>query len=424
MSNIRISALSFVDNPALLRVYDTYIKVSDTASRARLQQKLERVLAQQVYGAKKVPGNPRLVQDYYIDESKAAIEVSKNLGVFELDNESGGILRIEAKLQRKLETSRTRTVIGTAQLDSSVLGSSILNEIIASTQKNPNNPNIASKIFQTLRQVKSGTNLFNFLAKNAPTSIHEPAYQKSKNLTIFSRTEGSLNAYQIFFPRSKFKAPIFGSYIDRDGSISYFIQTSFEKQIVSRAKDAMLSISFADFKEQQQLSNSINSIASRLKTAKTIPTTISFGGATKTKPRATEKIDLIYYTTNSIPMSRGIVKSGQRLNFSPEEPQQKELPEDSFIDVTIAVQRRTRQKMRRGTGKPRPPNIYERTGTFRNSIRAYFNVRQNVVDYFYEPYYQRLERSGYEVGALVEDSIRSAMQSQFKRQVTTRRIEL
>lgn len=419
MSNIRISALSFVDNPALLRVYDTYIRVSDESSRARLQQKLERVLAQQVYGAKKVPGNPRLIPDFYIDESKIALEVSRNLGVFELDNESGGLLRIEAKLQRKLETSRTRTVIG-----SSVLSNSIINEIIASTQKDPTDPKIEKKVFQSLRKIKSGTNLFNFLEKNARTSVHEPAYQKSKNLTIFARTEGSLAAYQIFFPRSKFKAPIFGSYIDKDGNINYFIQTSFEKQIVAAAKEAVLDISFVNFKEQQQLSNNLNGVVSRLKAAKTVPTNITFGKAKAGKSRPTEKIDVIYYTTNSMPLSRGVVRPGKPLNFSQEEPQQKELPEDSLIDLTIAVQRRTRQKMRRGTGKPRPPKIYERTGTFRNSIRAYFNARQNTVDYFYEPYYQRLERSGYEVGGLVEDSIRSVMQSQFKRQVTTRRIEL
>lgn len=419
MSNIRISALSFSDSPALLQIYNSYIQAADESVRIRLQQKLERVLGRTVYGAKKVPGNPRLIQDYYIDESKAALEVSRNLGIFELDNESGNILRIEAKLQRKLETSRTRTVIGSGKLSDS-----IINEIIASTQRNAAAPNIEKKVFQTLRQIKSGTNLFNFLEKNAPTTIHEPAYQKSKNLTIFAKTEGSVNAYQIFFPRQKFKAPIFGSYIGADGSINYFIQTSFEKQIINTAKTAILNISLADFKEQQRLSNSLASVASRLKTAREVPTTISFGQAKGKKPKPTETIDLIYYTINSMPLSKGIIKKGRNLQLAQEEEQRKELPEDSFIDLTIAVQRRTKQKMRRGTGKPRPPKIYERTGTFRNSIRAYFNVRQNTVDYFYEPYYQSLERSGYEIGGLVEDSIRSVMQSQFKRQVTTRRIEL
>jgi hypothetical protein len=419
MTNIRISALSFSESPALLRLYDSYIKAADEASRTRLQQKLERVLGATVYGAKKVPGNPRLIQDYYIDESKAALEISRNLGIFELDNESGEILRIEAKLQRKLETSRTRTVIGSGRLSDS-----IINEIITSTQKDAQKPNVEKRVFQTLRQIKSGTNLFNFLAKNASTTIHEPAYQKSKNLTIFAKTEGSVNAYQIFFPREKFKAPIFGSYIDSEGTINYFIQTSFEKQIVNTAKNALLDISLLNFKEQQLLSNNLGSIASRLRTSKVVPTTISFGQARAKKPKPTENIDLIYYTLNSIPLSKGIMKKGKNLRIAQEEEQRKELPEDSFIDVTVAVQRRTKQKMRRGTGKPRPSKIYERTGTFRNSIKAYFNVRQNTVDYFYEPYYQRLERSGYEIGGLVEDSIRSVMQSQFKRQVTTRRIEL
>lgn len=109
---------------------------------------------------------------------------------------------------------------------------------------------------------------------------------------------------------------------------------------------------------------------------------------------------------------------------APEVEQEERIEKESAIDVTILVKAKVKQRMRRGAGKPRPPKIYERTGAFRNSIRAFFNFRQRTVDYFYEPIYQRLERSGYEVNNLVEDSIRSVIQSKYRQQAQTRRIEL
>jgi hypothetical protein len=407
MSNIRLSLVSFTKNPALLKVYQSYIEAADETSRVRLQQKLERVIGDKLYGAKKVPGNPRLIPDWYIDQSDAALEISNKLGVFERETDSG-ILRIEAKLQRKDISSRTKTTIG-----SGVLGNSIINEILANKGQMPVD-RVEQKIFRQLRQIKSGTNLFNFLAKNAPSSIHEPAYQKSKNLTILSKTEGSLLAYQIYFPRSKFKAPIFGSSIGSDGTISYFLQTSFEKQLLGAASRAMMAVDAEIMREQRELVKTIKS------------TDISFSNPVKgKKAKPKETIELIYYSTNSIPMSRGIPKSTTNLRL-PADIEEKDLnaPRDSTIDITLAVKNKVKQRMRRGAGKPRPTKIYERTGAFRGSIRASFSARQRTVDYFYEPYYQRLERSGYEITNLVEDSIRSVVQNKFKEQVTTRRINL
>lgn len=407
MSNIRLSVLSFSKNPALLSVYQSYIEAADETSRNRLQQKLERVIGDKLYGAKKVAGNPRLIPDWYIDQSDAALEITNKLGIFERDAKSG-ILEIEAKLQRRLTESRTTTTIG-----SGVLNNSIINEILQNKGQVTTN-NVEQKIFRQLRRIKSGTNLFNFLAKNAVSTIHEPAYQKSKNLTILSKTSGSLLAYQIYFPRAKFKAPIFGSSIGSDGTISYFLQTSFEKQLVAAASKAMMAVDVEIIREQQELAKTIK------------PTDISFSKPAKgRKTKPTETIDMIYYSTNSIPMSRGIPKASVNLRLPADiEDKDFDTPRDSVIDVTRAVQAKVRNRMRRGAGKPRPPKLYERTGTFRGSIRAHFVERQNTVDYSYIPYYDRLERSGYQVNRLVEDSIRSVVQAKFKQQATTRRINL
>lgn len=400
MSGIKISVLNLVGNPSLLNLYSTYINTVDEISRNRLQQKLERNLGEKLFGAKKVAGNPKLVQDWYISDIEAAKEIVKNLGMFEIDED--GQLRIEAKLQRKEESSRTVTTIG-----GSTLNNSIISEIISKTNKTQT-PDVSERVFRSLRRIKSGTNLFNYLEKNAPTTIHNQAYQKSKNLVIFSKTSGSLLAYQIFFPRSKFKTPIFGSSIDVEGNISYFIQTSFQKQIVKAATDSVLDINVQNIKEQQEYTRKFAAAANSVKPGKIQTSTIQFSTrAVGRKTRPTEKVEIIYYTTNSMPLSKATVRKGKKFTFVDDGP--------SLIDITIAVRGRTRLRMKRGTGQPKPPKIYERTGEFRSSIEAIANLRANTIEYFYTPYYQRLERYGYEIDELVEGSIRAVAQAQFNR---------
>jgi len=132
----------------------------------------------------------------------------------------------------------------------------------------------------------------------------------------------------------------------------------------------------------------------------------------------------IIYTSGSVLAYAGRVEIASKAFTPPEIEKEERIEKESAIDVTILVKAKVKQRMRRGAGKPRPPKIYERTGAFRNSIRAFFNFRQRTVDYFYEPYYQKLERSGYQVTNLVEDSIRSVIQTKFKQQAQTRRLEL
>jgi hypothetical protein len=263
-------------------------------------------------------------------------------------------------------------------------------------------------VFRSLKRIRSGTNLFNYLEKNAPTTIHNQAYQKSKNLVIFSKTEGSLLAYQIFFPRNKFKAPIFGASIDAEGSINYFIQTSFQKQIVSAASDSIIDINLQNIKEQRDYTKRFVASVNSIRPTQTKTSSITFSTRQPgRKTRPTEKIDIIYYTTNSMPLSKATIRKGKKFTFSDDGP--------SLVDITVAVRGRTRLRMRRGSGNPKPPKIYERSGDFRSSIEAVANLRSNTIQYFYTPYYKRLERYGYEIDELVEGSIRSIAQAQFNR---------
>lgn len=411
MSNIKVSLIANIGSPSLLTEYGEYINAADESARTNLQQKLEKSLGKQIFGAKKVVGDARFEQDWYIDDKKAAQEIVNNLGMFQIDND--GVLRIEAKLQRKGEDSGTLTGIGGSVLFQSKgvrtesLDFSILREIKRRTKSTDRlrsrEQGVAfeSIILESIKAKETAAAKFNYLAAIAPKTIHAPAYQKSKNLTIFSKTAGSLQAYNIFFPRSKFKTPIFGVSVS-DRTIKYELQTSFEKQIVSRLKTLVpKDINKQNEKEQLELQKSL---VSNLRVAGKKKTSIIYG---RGKQRTEDKIDIIYYTTNSMPMSKGIIRGGKKLKVADEGP--------SLIDISVAVRNRTRLRMRRGDREPYPPKIFERSGDFRSSIEAVANLQSNMIEYFYTPYYDRLERYGYEINDLVEGSIRAIAQSKFNR---------
>lgn len=78
----------------------------------------------------------------------------------------------------------------------------------------------------------------------------------------------------------------------------------------------------------------------------------------------------------------------------------------SILDITMLVRGRTKLKMRRGSAAPSPPKIYERSGAFRGSIEAVANMNTDIINYFYTPYYDALQRYGYTIQDMVEGSIR------------------
>lgn len=102
---------------------------------------------------------------------------------------------------------------------------------------------------------------------------------------------------------------------------------------------------------------------------------------------------------------KGSVIASSIIATYPKKPTQKQAP--SILDISLLVRGRARLKMRRGVGEPNPPNIYERSGTFRSSIQAVANIKSNTINYFYLPYYSSLQKYGYDIDGLVEGSIRA-----------------
>ncbi len=367
MANIRISAVEIEVDKKTLDIYSSYIKATSEKARNSSQADLEKIMAP-IFGAKRIAGNPRLIPDFFIDPA----DLLPSSRIFE--KQDSGRINIEAKFQRKEAGSATSTIIGTSSF------ASVLKEI----QENRKGLETTEDLFKYLESRLSGSgSVFNWLSKNAPV-FHEQAYNKAKNLTIFTKTEGSVLAYQISFPRDKFKSGIFGAnyYANKSGksfTFLYYLNNSFEKSLLEAVQKSIVKVSEDRVKDLEY------NYPSK-------PVRIEYGRKSKST------IEIFTARTNSIPTANIITKLPEK---------QTSRQEPSILDITMLVRGRAKLKMRRGAGQPNPPRIHERSGTFRGSIQAVANIQANTINYFYLPYYVSLERYGYDIDELVEGSIRA-----------------
>jgi hypothetical protein len=397
MANIRISAVEIeVSNRSILKEYSNYINTVDESSRTGSQSKLESYFTK-IYNARKVGGNPPLVPDYYVSGESLV----KNLSPF-FAAENSSLLNIEAKFSRRGEGSGTQTTIG-GRVSGEILPQIRRQKGLESFAAGKDD-NIKEYMNKVLK-IKSGSELFNFMRDNAP-DFHKEAYNKSKNLTIFAKASStSVLAYQIYFPENKFISGIFGVNYAADNNansltFSYFLNNSFEKSLKDSVQDAITKTNVRDFKNLRYENFKSKSIGfgERLKGGKTA---------------GNETIEIYWAHSNSIPVANIIAKLPKRNSSKPSQP--------SILDLTMLVRGRARLKMRRGSGTPNPPKIFERSGTFRDSIQAVANMQSNTINYFYLPYYDALERYGYEINELVEGSIRAIAMERIGKQFILRK---
>jgi hypothetical protein len=82
----------------------------------------------------------------------------------------------------------------------------------------------------------------------------------------------------------------------------------------------------------------------------------------------------------------------------------------SGVQWTVLTQRRLGETMLR-LGDPEPPELKERTGRFRGSVRVFANYKTRLLQYTYNPLYKSLEQYGYKPDLQVETAIREVAQS-------------
>ena len=93
----------------------------------------------------------------------------------------------------------------------------------------------------------------------------------------------------------------------------------------------------------------------------------------------------------------------------------------SSAQWTALVQNQLKQTMRKG-GVARQPDLIERSGRFRGSIRVVANYRANLLKFYYMPLYSHLQAYGYNPDQQVIRSIREVAQKVYARQFNVQRM--
>jgi hypothetical protein len=383
-----------IEDKTIIQQYANYIKAYSDPTKTDTERKAifdatESALAS-IQGATSVgKGNKKGVPDFQFSDELL-------IGGFKLT-------QAEAKLKRTKPRDSDKKPRSKTEIGSSVVTGSVIQQIKEAAIDLSDSYD--REEIEKLLGSYTGAEISSLVKSNPELS--KIFYEKSKFLQIFVQNTPSspITAYNFVFSEAAFKSALFNIKWRKDKKkFITSLNNTYENKLLNQLQQLPAAINAKTIENFQTGLNKLSRGDKSIKKVKTsfdnLPLTISF------------------YTGGSIPMSTSSIK------YTSKPKRVLDTTQPSIIDVTILVKSKVKQRMRRGAGKPRPPKIYERTGTFRNSIRAYFNFKQRTVDYFYEPLYQRLERSGYEVDNLVEDSIRAVIQSKFREQAQTRRIEL
>ncbi len=125
------------------------------------------------------------------------------------------------------------------------------------------------------------------------------------------------------------------------------------------------------------------------------------------------------YIAGSAIISRGTVKISK-----PKQTKAQPVKTQGFlssIQWTALVQNLLKKTMRK-SGAARRPNLVERSGRFRESIRVVPNYRANLLKFYYLPLYSHLQAYGYNPEQQIVRSIREVAQQAYARQFNIQRM--
>lgn len=125
------------------------------------------------------------------------------------------------------------------------------------------------------------------------------------------------------------------------------------------------------------------------------------------------------YIAGSAIISRGTIKISK-----PKQPKAAPVKTQGFlssIQWTALVQNQLKQTMRK-SGAARQPNLVERSGRFRDSIKIVPNYRANLLKFYYLPLYSHLQDYGYQPEQQIVRSIREVAQKAYARQFNIQRM--
>jgi hypothetical protein len=251
------------------------------------------------------------------------------------------------------------------------------------------------------RSTKAVTNrVFNYYMSKEPR-LRQLFYSKASTMilnNVYSldangaKTSGT-RLIGLQFPLSQFNAGNFKATIE-DNAIIISINDSFQKQIFNALDKDYLKFLETTTSEVVKVK-----IASKTR-ALTIDMLPVLKGSQVFGAEITKSIKVR-------PSDTFIVKA---TNLTSTEKQSSKQAFISGVQWTVLTQRRLGQTMLR-IGEPEPPELKERSGRFRGSVRVFANYRTRTLQYLYNPLYASLKDYGYRPDLQVETAIREVAQS-------------
>lgn len=392
--------------------YYEALKVEDKKASDKIQKNLERKIASSV-GATLIQGKygKKQVSDFLLDERSSLIKAfrSKELARFTELKAAAGPSSGSKIGQLTVGSLKELAIQGEQETFSS---QSVLEKVFGKELKSLENTKYLTELDPELRDKTSGDitdRVFNFYFKK-DERLKRLFYAKASTMllnntyTLKGKTGTRIVGLQI--PYSKFNSNLFKATLDKK-AIVLSINDKFQKQLFAAINKSYI----------KQLESETSKPIRRKVQGRTKGFMIDildvYEGTQFLGAEVTNSIKVRPTDTMFVRVPTQDISEEDKKQFLP-------LP---VIDISERVQGRTRLRMRRKTNaakarglNPFPPKIYERSGTFRESIRAYADFRNNTVQYFYKNYYDSLEKYGYQIEDLVEGSIRSVTQQVFNRQ--------
>ena len=382
--------VAFVTTIANQDIVDNYKKYLSNPN-VRVEDKLaynwlESAVAP-LFGGVARGGSEKLLPDIVINDSALL-----NLFSDKFNLEEGESLELETKFRRTAiapssiglpvtvgniaeQLTRTTTSIGASVVSESIRGSFKKGQLVAEITK---------------LNASGGSGWFSLIKKKDP-ELFKAFYDKAKFLQISYKTGTSVTALNLFTPLNKFTSPPFEMNYSIGGkTVKLYLNNAFERQLL------------------RSLQNVKPLALSSLEQLRKDFADISFGKRVKVSS-GSNTITVAIPTGGSIPITKAKVNvdSAEQKLLSKRESKQAFI---SGVQWTALTQRRLGETMLR-LGDPEPPELKERSGRFRSSVRVAANYRTMTLQYLYNPLYSSLKRYGYRPDLQIETSIREVAQS-------------
>lgn len=387
-----IGFVTTISNQTVVDNYRKYLENPNIRIDDKLAYNWLEEATGKLFGGVARGGSEKLLPDIVIEDTELI-----NLFREKLSIPADESVEIETKFKRtQVAPSSIELPVTTRDIASQLsetttsVGGSVLSEAVRKTFKKGQ---LVAEV--TRLNANGGVGWFSLIKKKDP-ELYAAFYNKAKFLQIAYKTGSSITALNLYTPISRFKTPPFEmNYSKGKGKLSLYFNNAFEKQLLL----AFQNVKPLELATLDQLRKDFANI--------------SFGKRVRIKTKGSNQITISVPTGGSIPVTKATLNVDSAEDKLAKTTGDKKPSKQAFISGvqwTVLTQRRLGQTMLR-IGEPEPPQLKERSGRFRGSVRVSANYRTRTLQYLYNPLYASLKDYGYRPDLQIETAIREVAQS-------------